>query len=357
MVYNFQDVALWGMIATSSPNSDERARVAQWSSIGASLGGIILMVFPIIKGDGETLGAFGFSEQQMFMVGGLIFALGGELISMLAYNMKERVQVEAPEESIKDSLFVIRHNKTLLLISLARFLTSLSPRLQQNAYFFQSVVPGLSWTKNISSGTAMTLFDVLQGLPGAISVFFATKFAKKLGGMKKILVVTKVLSVVMRTAAFFIGFDSLPKVTVVLVLLSIMNIPGGMLDIAHRSLTSDSIDEVELKTGQRTEGISFSIQNFISKLSDATKTFISGVLLTLLKHDSKIPESQQNPIFMKWQWPMFMLGPVVGDALYLLAISFLEEDNDRKKEVELLLKKKREEIREEVRASVVEAQT
>ena len=42
LIYSFQDVGLWGMIALSSPHSEERSRVAQWVSIGAGAGGAIV---------------------------------------------------------------------------------------------------------------------------------------------------------------------------------------------------------------------------------------------------------------------------------------------------------------------------
>ncbi|MGN1194601.1 MAG: MFS transporter, partial [Acutalibacteraceae bacterium] len=128
-----------------------------------------------------------------------------------------------------------------------------------------------------------------------------------------------------------------------------MNIPINMKDIAHRSLISDSIDEVELKTGERTEGISFSMQNFISKLTSAESKFIQGYLLKFLKFDNNVKRpAGKNPIgyqtgrFLKYRWHQFMLGPVVGSVLYLIVILFLNDDREHMAEVERQLKLKRE---------------
>lgn len=347
MFYNFQDVALWGMVAMSSPHSEERARVAQWVSIGALLGGTVLMqIIPLIKGDGENPGLFGLSERQMFFAIAVVFGLIGELISMLAYNMKEQVHAEIPKESIWQSLFVIRHNKTLLIISLARFLMSLSLKLPE-IYFFESSVSFSIGNSVIDGGQALFFYNIIQGIPAALSIFFATQFARKVGGMKRLLLVAQVLAISLRIIAFFVGFNSLPQIIVVMLLMSIMNIPGGMKDIAHRALTSDSIDEVELKTGQRTEGISFSIQNFISKITNAVSLFITGLLLRILKYDSYVPKKEQNATYMKWQWPMFMLGPVIGETLYLIVISFIKEDKEKRKETERILQERREEARKQ----------
>ena len=47
--YSMQDVALWGMLALSSPHSEERARVSQWTAIGVTAGCALAGIFPLAK--------------------------------------------------------------------------------------------------------------------------------------------------------------------------------------------------------------------------------------------------------------------------------------------------------------------
>ena len=129
----------------------------------------------------------------------------------------------------------------------------------------------------------------------------------------------------------------------------------NMKDIAHRSLISDSIDEVELKTGERTEGISFSMQNFVSKLTSAVSKFIQGYFLKWLGFNEKATDAAGNILegtaairaqdpggrFLKYRWHQFILGPVIGSVLYLVVILFLRDDRSHTKEVEAQLKEKR----------------
>mgnify|MGYP000349257192 CR=1 FL=1 len=49
LVYSFQDVGLWGMIALASPHSEERARISQWVSIGAGAGSAVVGLFQQIR--------------------------------------------------------------------------------------------------------------------------------------------------------------------------------------------------------------------------------------------------------------------------------------------------------------------
>lgn len=345
LFYSFQDVGLWGMIAASSPYSHERAKVSQWVSIGAGAGSTIVMVFQVLR---SMLTDRGMSDTAVFALFGIIFGLGGELISMSAHRMKETVETPKSEESIIEAIFVLRHNKTLLLISLARFCKDVFATLLPAAYFFESRESFNFGFAAFDGQTSQVVFTVLSGAIGALAMFFATKVSDRLGGMKRLLILAQSSSVILRLISYFIGVNSVPRLYAVILLVSIMSVPVNMMDIAHRSLTSDSIDEVEYKTGKRTEGISFSVQNFISKLSSAAGLLINGFVLKWLKYDNSLKNFQQGALFMKWQWPIYMAGPIIGNVLYLIVISFVNDDKEKKEKIEAELKLRRESAKEKV---------
>lgn len=345
IIYSVQDVALWGMVAVSSPHSQERSRVSQWVSIGAGAGAAFAGIFPLVKDILVSNNIM--SDASVFAGGGILFAAGGAALSMVAYNMREQVQSEKTKESIFEAIFVLRHNKTLLLISLARFLNYLQLTVPW-AYFFESQVSVSIGSGEIGGGTAQFIYGLLAGVPGALTIFAATKFAKKVGGMKRLLIVAQLTKIVMRVTAYFVKFTSLPRIIIVMILVGISSMPESMMDIAHRSLTSDSIDEVELKTGRRTEGISFSMQNFITKIGSAFALLINGELLSKLKYNQNIPMTAQNPTFMKWQWPMFIMGPLTGAVMYLIVITFIKDDHQKREEIEAQLKQRRAALAEQM---------
>ncbi len=348
--YSFQDVALWGMIPLSSPHSDERSRVAQWVSIGAGAGSVVVGAFQMLR---SALNSAGLNDKLVFLVCAFIFCCGGELLSMNAYRMKERVAMPPEKgESVLQSLLVLRHNPTLIFISLARFSQGFSPKVQ-NAYFFENCVNFGS----VNGQTLEVIYGAASGVLGTPVMFFATSVAKKIGGMKKILVISQLFAAVLRIVAFFVGFDTIPKFIIMTALMAIVNLPGQMMDIAHRSLTADSIDEVELKTGLRTEGVSFSMQNFTTKMTSGASTLIEGFLLKFMGYDSMLKEKglPQSEKFLKWQWPMFMLGPVVGAVLYLFFISFVKDNKARKQEIERQLCERRQQSQSESESVTVSA--
>ena len=365
IIYSVQDVAMWGLLPLSSPNSQERARVSQWVSIGAGLGGAIGGLFPSVRS--ILVSKAGFSEQSAYFFGAVCFGFGGMMLSMLAYRMREKVNyVQEKKISVLDSLKSLRHNKTLIIICLARFLGGISFMLPWE-YFFET--EGVSYNffgMSISGGTMQVIYGLIPGIPGALMMFFATRFAEKVGGMKRLLVLSEVLQIVCRVIAFTIGANNrfLNPVCLVAIwfFIAIYNIPVSMKDIAHRSLLSDSIDEVELKTGERTEGIAFSMQNFISKLSAAVSKLIQGYVLKFLRFENikgldgaaLVRAQSKNSPFFKYRWHQFMLGPIVGSLLYLITILFLNDDREHMAEVERLLKERRKELEQAETAAAAE---
>ncbi len=364
-VYSFQDIAIWGMAALSSPSSDERRRVAQWISIGAGLGGTIAGLFPMFKDmfvKGDVM-----SEKKTYLFFAAIFGFGGMLISMLAYRMKEKVIDTTAQDDIPPkekframlkTLWNLRYNKTLIIICLARTVQCLSLTLPWE-YFFES--EGVSYNvfgSEISGGTAQIAYGYVMGIPGAIANLFTVPVIKRLGGNKKLLVYAEIASIVTRLIAFSIGandrYKNLGALLMVMAVVGSSQILTNMKDIAHRSLITDSIDEMELKTGERTEGIAFSMQNFVSKLTGAIPKFIQGTMLGWMGFEEKILDAagnklegsalvraQKAPRFLKYRWHQFILGPAIGSVLYLIVILFLKDDQSHVAEVERQLKEKR----------------
>lgn len=337
--YSMQDVALWGMLALSSPSSQERARVAQWTALGVTAGCTVAGVFPMAKD--IAVNTFGISDKTVFFVGALILSLGGQIITLAATKMKEAVtDDEKKNESLFEAIFVLRHNKTLLFISLARILEYVKLSVPW-AYFFESQVSYKVGSLEIGGGTAQVVYGAVSGLPGTAAMLAATKIVNAVGGMKKVLLLAQFSSIVLRIVSYFIGYKSIWRILIVMLIMGLQSIPANMVNIAHRSLMSDSIDYVEYKTGKRTEGITFSMQNFATKVGDALSLFINGKLLTAVGYNQNIAMTAQNPVFMKWQWPMFILGPVVGAVLYLSVIAFVKDDKAQRKFVENELKQRR----------------
>ena len=364
-ICSLQDVSIWGLSAMSSPDSSERRRVIQWISIAAGLGGAIPTLFATIK---ETFVKQGImSEKNTYLFGAVLFGFVGMLFVMLARRMREKV--DFVEDENKEGFFKdiadLRHNKTLIIVCLARTVQSISLALPWEYFFETQGVEYQLGSFEFSGGMAHVAYGFFVGLPGAFAMFFAVKLINRLGGNKKTLLLAESIAVVIRIIAFFVGanerFLNFGSLAVVMLLLSTAQIFTNMKDIAHRSLLTNSIDETELKTGKRTEGMVFSMQNFVTKLTGAIPKFIQGYFLKFLGFNPNVKvapnqtviNAQTAPRFLKYRWHSFILGPAVGSVFYLIVIFFLDNDDAAyMAEVERQLKEKREAAAGKITAEV-----
>ena len=352
LLYSFQETGMWGMLPLSSPHSATRARVTQWVTIGANLGGYLPKAFPVAW---DVLEKNGMDEKLIFILFAFLFGLGGELISMRAAAFRERVASPVQEdESFLRSIAVLRHNPKLLLIGAAKTIHEIYPRINRT-YFYQSA---FRETDAMGGGTAETMYETVSSIPGALSVFFANRLINVFGGMKRALVISQIAIIAARFIAYVVGvvpatrFDTVHGYIIMCCIIGISSAFTSFMEIAHRSLINDSIDEVELKTGLRTEGISASAINFARKITNSLQSLIMNLTLYRFLGYNAVPGDKdyinhQSDKFYRWQYPIFMLGPVIGEALYIFIIIFVKDDRNRQDEIERQLAEKRKQNAEQ----------
>ena len=337
-LYSFQDIAQWGMTAMISTNSEERGRAAQFGRIGAMIGGWLPGLIGIAI---ANLPKVGISQKTIFLVAGIFFGLGGMAISMMASKTKERTPVKPPEGSIKDAFKLIFNNKIAMALVIAEILGHITFRIQ-DIYFFKYMVSVNLFGKTIEGLNVQFVYGLLVGLPGTLSIFIATWFARKIGGMKNLLVLATSLNISVRIIAFFIGFEGY-KIAITGALMALAGIPNGMMGIATTTIWGDSVDYMEWKTGERNEASVFALQNLVAKAGSGLDTMFTGITLSMLQFDSTKYDlgEPQSEVFYKYVWLVYILGPAVGSILYLVPLLMMRYDRKTKEMVEVELRKRR----------------
>lgn len=341
MTFTAQDISMWGMTAVMSPHSEERSRISQWGRIGATIGSWLpglISVFISIANKLEI------SEKIVFAVLGVVLGFGGMMLSMLSASAKERV-LSVPEEGVtgfKDNLGDLFKNKMVMLILLGSILSGFSISIPQ-VYFFKYKISLEIFGMNIDGMTASFIFGIIWGLPGTLAMLIAPQFAKKVGGMKNILILSCFAAIVVRILCYFVGYEG-KRIIIVMLLLSVSSIPSGLTGIAMTSLFGDSIDYMEWKTGRRAEAITFAAQTFASKIVGAINTGILTGILILLNYSAEDYNAGMplSPEFDRWIWPLFILGPIIGSILNVIPLLFIHYPNSLKEQVEADLKLRRE---------------
>jgi len=331
ILYSFRDAAIWGMTAAVSPRSDQRARASQYADIGSMLGGILpALTMPMLSGGG----AFGLNQQQVYLLFAVVLCLGGGFQSLFAMKMDERVR-SAPSSAEKGNakqaarefflnISYLRHNHIVLLLLASEVLSALSPRVT-DIYIYQQMEYQVGG-RVISAGLLVLIFSAVTQLPGGVLKFFAIKIAKRVGGMKRIIVIARAASILMGLLGYFIGIKTIWALALVKLLDGFASLPGSLNSIAWRALVGDSVDYVEWKIGKRTEGITMSVRNLMAKLGNAISRLIQGYTLAFLQFDARlVPEKlPQNAHFNRWIWPAFRLGPVLGLVMSLIPLLLLK---------------------------------
>lgn len=353
MTFTVQDVSMWGMTAVMSPHSDERGRLSQWGRIGATVGSWLPGLISVFVSLGNR---FEIPEKIVFVVLGITFGFGGMMLSMCSAKAKERVR-SLPEKGptgLLDTLGDLFKNKMVMLILLGSILSGFSLGVPA-VYFFKYKVSLEVFGFTIDGMTASFIFGLVSGLPGTLAMLIAPQFAKKVGGMKNILILSCLAAIVVRILCFFVGYEGY-RIVVVMLLMAVASIPAGLTGIAMTSLFGDSIDYMEWKTGRRSEAITFAAQTFASKIVGAINTGVLTGLLILLQYSAEDYNNglPLSPLFDKWVWPLFILGPIVGSILNVIPLLFIRYPDSLKQQVEADLKVRRAEAAAEAQTAAQE---
>lgn len=350
IVYTLQDVSIWGITAMMTPIPLERENIIKWArTVGTCVFGVASGLIPMAL---ETFVKVTKSSWQLgIFVFAIIFGLSGALMSRRAYKAKERVPVVEKQESLKKSFSLLKKNRILMLISTSNILCALGFGGNLVTYFFKYMVPqnfiGLSI---IGALGLTTIFNAIINVPSLITMVFADKIKKLCNNSYlNVLIMIQIINIIFRIIAFFIGFQG-KNLWISITMLALAAFPSGATSIAQTTLFNDSIDYVEWQSGMRTEGVTFSMQTFFTKVSSGLSQGLSMIVLSLLGYVA-IDKAEtfigtQTAAFETWIWPLFILTPAMGSILYIIPLLFVNYTKKQKAIVESDLKNRRLGLRE-----------
>lgn len=339
LVYTVQDVSVWGITASVSPNSNERDRFVQWArTIGSIVYGGFSVGIPMVL---EMIAnSKGVSMSLITLVFAFIFGLGGAMLSYRCYHVQERIHVNKAEQqgSLTESFLLLFKNKMLLLVTLANLCGALGFGANLVTYFFKYEIPADFVGGGIIGALGLTtIYYAVTALPGFIGMMLADKLKKWLNGYVNVLIFIQVFNLIARVIAFFIGFEG-NKLWLSMLVIGIGSIPSGALSIAQTSIFCDSIDYMEWKTGKRTEGITFSMQTSFTKISSGVTAGLATLSLHLLDYkaidNAAVYVGTQSAAFDQWIWPLVILTPAIASVLFIIPLLFVNYTKEKRAVVE-----------------------
>ncbi|MBQ4645315.1 MAG: MFS transporter [Clostridia bacterium] len=349
ITYTMQDVAIWGMTSVVTPNSGERDKFVQLArTIGSIFYGVFSAVIPMImeivaKQSGNSLAL-------MTVLFAAIFGLGGALVSAKCYKAQERVRLVEPSQqqtSIIECFRLLFQNKMLMLVTLSNLFGALAFGNNLTTYFFKYKIPEISIAGFVLGPlTLTTVFGALTSAPSFLGMLMADKLKEKFKGYRNLLIFIQLCTLIGRVIAWAIGYEG-KNIIWTIIILALCSFPAGAGSIAQTSLFCDSVDYMEWKTGKRTEGVTFAMQTFFTKISSGITGALGTFALSLLGYvavedtPGAVYIGTQSEAFETWIWPLVMLTPAIAALLYIIPLLFIKYTPEQKAQVEKELNERR----------------
>ncbi len=341
LFYTLGDVPFWGMSAAISPSPSDRTRVISSARFVSGLIGGLSTTILVVLMDLSNNGTIPLSLSQVFLLMAIISGtLGMGLFSLAGFCTKERVVQTIKEPSVLDGFKALIKNKPLLLIVIGNVLGAVAGIGNFfQAYYYSEVVQ-------------MNSLTIIISLPGTILGFVTYLLIPKIKQKfdnRQIIFLNGFVRLVMGALVFVVGLKFFTNLWVVVPLLMVQNLLFSFFNtinmVIPTEMIGDTIDYMEWKTGERNEGVSFSVLTFVGKLTGSISGSIGNLLLPIIGL-SFVEISATETITVKAYsytdtliWGMFTLAPAILGLLPLIPYIWYDLTGDK-------LKKVREEMAE-----------
>lgn len=300
VVYMFATYILWGsicytavnipygsMASVISENTDDRASLSTFRSIGAALASLVIgVVAPLLVYSTDANGNQIVEGGRMTLIAG-VFSVAAVICYLICNALTtERVQIETNKNgekvSIVSTLKRLGTDRALLGIILAAILLLLASLLTQsiNQYVF------IDYFKDKTGLSVMTLVGVIPSFVIAPLVLPITRRF----GKKEASAVGCIIGGISSFVLYFLHTSSMWT----FILISILGYMGfGFFNLVIWSFITDVIDDQEVKSGKREDGTIYAVYSFARKVGQAAAGGLGGFALAMTGFDESVQVQSQ----------------------------------------------------------------
>lgn len=298
-----------------------------------------------------TLGEKQSDLKWIYFVAAIIcVAIGMPLFYVGFKGTKERASeldnIKPP--SLKHNLSLLFKNKPLMLIVISGILGAARMVFTYTGglYFCKYVLDSVNFMGMHGEGlyTLVTIAIVPGGLIASLMVPYLTKKI----GKKQSYIWTNIAGGVALLIAFIVGmaidkgnYTSTATLVIALLAIVVSGIPSGLTNIVSYAMIGDTIEYLELKTGERAEGICFAMQTFINKIGMAIGAFI-GVMGYYIAGVTANNPGALDASGKDVMWIMLMLVAALSFILSAVPIFFYKFNEKEQQEAVAEIKRRNE---------------
>lgn len=355
MIYTVADVPYWGLSTAMSNDTYRRGNLLTIARLFCTAGaGIVTVITPIIT-DNMTKGLDPVAKGEMlkwiyFVIAIVCCVIAVPLFFLGFKNTTERnISTENPP-SLGHNLKLLFKNKPLMLIVLSG--------IGGAARMLFTYTGGLYFAKYIMDKESMYSLFTMAIVPGGLVASLLVPWCTKKFGKRNTYIWSHIVGGVAMLIAFIVGiacdrgaYTSTTTTVVLLIALVIAGIPSGFGNIVTYAMIGDTVEYLELKTGERAEGICFAMQTLINKIGMAVGAFV-GVLAYYMAGVAANDASSVTPEGKDTMW--FMLVGIAAISFFLTVIPLFfykfneKQQQEAKAEIEARKHAKAEQSSEEL---------
>ena len=330
-----------------SPNPSERSTAISIASflrsVGQSGGMVVILVVGLVMkavmGEQQFKNAEG--QGLDLVISTAVCALGLILFTMIFFaNNKERVPFTQEKVSLKDAVKVVFTNKNLLMVSLTK-LTGFGRGVYGTVSLYIAVF--LLGSKDLklalllpmgigtAVGTLLVNFVLKKFSTKQTFILFCVYGASSLG----------ILFLVSRGIGFNDGL-----IIPFLILNFFCGLQHGNTNVTPNIMIADCVDEIEYKTGKRSEGLAYAGYGLFSKIASAfTKGLGPWLLYTwsgyMVSTDPNVAYAQQTDGTLNKLLMIYTIIPAIFVILQGVPILFYDMVGEKKEMITKALQERR----------------
>ena len=310
--YTSINIPYGSMASAISPEPEDRASLSTFRSMGSALAQMVIgVILPLVVYYTDANGNKALSGTKMTIAAG-VCSIAAVVCYLLCYHLTtERVKVEQKtgKFSFKDLVQTLTKNKSLISIVIAALLLLLSALSLTTMTTY--VYP--NYFNNVAAQS-------VGGLVGTVIMLLCATFITKLAmkvGKKEISVFGCTLSAVV----FFVAYVlQIKNVWVFVALYTVGSFGMAFFNMVVWAMITDVIDDIEVRTGDRSDGTVYAIYSFARKLGQACSSGLAGLLLSIIGYTAA---TAFDPDVVQGIYNITCLAPAIGFALTALSLFFL----------------------------------
>lgn len=369
MTYTAGDIPLWGINALLTEDHKDREKLLSFARIAGGCGSAIPYVgaqsiaLALGKVFAQKVGDNAQGERIGFFVSALILSvIGGALFQMAGLGTEEKIAPSEKKYTLKENFTLMWTNKPFRQILLSGILSS------PVSLVMISATPLITYYYSNKESSLYLVYIIVLGGSLFLGQFAAMAFVPKIlqhTTKKKAYNFSRLLSVIPYSFIFvlyLISPQGLTKpifVALAFVIFLICGASLGVTNVLQSIMIADAVDYEEYHNGIRPDGVFFSGQTFIAKLTAGIATIISGIAYSVVGFSdtnvAKVNEyianggiARENPEFAKYMALLFFLisiPPAIGNLLAVIPtwnycldddehLRILDELNERRHKAE-----------------------